>query len=401
MLTNNSLGVLSGKLIIDLTRVLGGPFCTQILGDHGADVVKIEPPLGDETRDWGPPFHDGDGAYYIGVNRNKRSLGLDLNLQEGKEVLFRLLESADVLIENFKPGTMERWGLGYENVLSERFPKLIHCRISGFGEDGPLGGFPGYDAIVQAITGWFSVNGDPQNQPTRLGLPLVDMGTGLYTTIGVLLALIEREKSGIGQYLDMTLFDCAIALMHPHIPNFMYSNEVPVPTGNAHPNISPYDTFRTKTVDLFIGAGNNGAFFKLCKAIERPELVEDPRFKDNINRVENRDELKVELETSLIRIDGATLYETLANAGLAAGPIYDTNQIVGHPHTEHREMILEVGDYKGVASPIKLSRTPGSVRQMPPKFSEHATAILFDLGFTEEEVEGLTKEAVIVKRRLK
>ena len=401
MLTNNSLGVLSGKLIIDLTRVLGGPFCTQILGDHGADVVKIEPPLGDETRDWGPPFHDGDGAYYIGVNRNKRSLGLDLNLQEGKEVLFRLLESADVLIENFKPGTMERWGLGYENVLSERFPKLIHCRISGFGEDGPLGGFPGYDAIVQAITGWFSVNGDPQNQPTRLGLPLVDMGTGLYTTIGVLLALIEREKSGIGQYLDMTLFDCAIALMHPHIPNFMYSNEVPVPTGNAHPNISPYDTFRTKTVDLFIGAGNNGAFFKLCNAIERPELVEDPRFKDNINRVENRDELKVELETSLIRIDGATLYETLANAGLAAGPIYDTNQIVGHPHTEHREMILEVGDYKGVASPIKLSRTPGSVRHMPPKFSEHATAILSDLGFTEEEVEGLTKEAVIVKRRLK
>ncbi|MDG1951169.1 MAG: CoA transferase [Gammaproteobacteria bacterium] len=400
-MTNNSLGVLSGKLIIDLTRVLGGPFCTQILGDHGADVVKIEPPLGDETRDWGPPFHDGDGAYYIGVNRNKRSLGLDLNLQEGKEVLFRLLESADVLIENFKPGTMERWGLGYENVLSERFPKLIHCRISGFGEDGPLGGFPGYDAIVQAITGWFSVNGDPQNQPTRLGLPLVDMGTGLYTTIGVLLALIEREKSGIGQYLDMTLFDCAIALMHPHIPNFMYSNEVPVPTGNAHPNISPYDTFRTKTVDLFIGAGNNGAFFKLCKAIERPELVEDPRFKDNINRVENRDELKVELETSLIRIDGATLYETLANAGLAAGPIYDTNQIVGHPHTEHREMILEAGDYKGVASPIKLSRTPGSVRHMPPKFSEHATAILSDLGFTEEEVEGLTKEAVIVKRRLK
>lgn len=401
MLTNNSLGVLSGKLIIDLTRVLGGPFCTQILGDHGADVVKIEPPLGDETRDWGPPFHDGDGAYYIGVNRNKRSLGLDLNLQEGKEVLFRLLESADVLIENFKPGTMERWGLGYENILSERFPKLIHCRISGFGEDGPLGGFPGYDAIVQAITGWFSVNGDPQNQPTRLGLPLVDMGTGLYTTIGVLLALIEREKSGVGQYLDMTLFDCAIALMHPHIPNFMYSNEVPVPTGNAHPNISPYDTFRTKTVDLFIGAGNNGAFSKLCNAIERPELVEDPRFKDNINRVENRDELKVELETSLIRIDGATLYETLANAGLAAGPIYDTNQIVGHPHTEHREMILEAGDYKGVASPIKLSRTPGSVRHMPPKFSEHATAILSDFGFTEEEVKGLTKEAVIVKSRLK
>jgi formyl-CoA transferase len=401
LLISNSIGVLSGKVIIDLTRVLGGPFCTQILGDHGADVVKVEPPLGDETRDWGPPFHDGDGAYYIGVNRNKRSLGLDLSLQEGKGVLFRLLETADVLIENFKPGTMERWGLGYEDVLSKRFPKLIHCRISGFGEDGPLGGFPGYDAIIQAITGWFSVNGDPQNQPTRLGLPLVDMGTGLYTTIGVLLALIEREKSGVGQYLDMTLFDCAIALMHPHIPNFMYSNEVPVPTGNAHPNISPYDTFRTKTVDLFIGAGNNGAFLKLCAAIDRPELVDDPRFKDNINRVENRGELKVELETSLVRIDGATLYEILAKAGLAAGPIYDTKQVVTHPHTEHRKMILETVDYKAVASPIKLSRTPGSVRHMPPKFSEHATQILSDFGFTEEEVKGLIEQAVVVKSRLK
>lgn len=401
MLISNSIGVLSGKVIIDLTRVLGGPFCTQILGDHGADIVKVEPPLGDETRDWGPPFHDGDGAYYIGVNRNKRSLGLDLSLQEGKGVLFRLLETADVLIENFKPGTMERWGLGYEDVLSKRFPKLIHCRISGFGEDGPLGGFPGYDAIIQAITGWFSVNGDPQNQPTRLGLPLVDMGTGLYTTIGVLLALIEREKSGVGQYLDMTLFDCAIALMHPHIPNFMYSNEVPVPTGNAHPNISPYDTFRTKTVDLFIGAGNNGAFLKLCTAIDRRELVDDPRFKDNINRVENRGELKVELETSLVRIDGATLYEILAKAGLAAGPIYDTKQVVTHPHTEHRKMILETVDYKAVASPIKLSRTPGSVRLMPPKFSEHATQILSDFGFTEEEVKGLIEQAVVVKSRLK
>jgi formyl-CoA transferase len=401
LLINNSVGVLSGKVIIDLTRVLGGPFCTQILGDHGADVIKVEPPLGDETRDWGPPFHDGDGAYYIGVNRNKRSLGLDLNSPGGKEVLFRLLETADVLIENFKPGAMERWGLGFENVLSKRFPKLIHCRISGFGEDGPLGGFPGYDAIIQAITGWFSVNGDPQNDPTRLGLPLVDMGTGLYTTIGVLLALIEREKSGLGQYIDMTLFDCAIALMHPHIPNFMYSNEVPVPTGNAHPNISPYDTFRTKTVDLFIGAGNNGAFLKLCTVIERPELVDDPRFKDNINRVENRAELKVELETSLVRIDGATLYGTLAKAGLAAGPIYDTKQIVEHPHAEHREMILEEGEYKAVASPIKLSRTPSSVRHMPPKFSEHATQILSDFGFTEEEVKGLIKEETIIKSRLK
>jgi len=401
LLNDINSGVLSGKVIIDLTRVLGGPFCTQILGDHGADVIKIEPPLGDETRDWGPPFHEDDGAYYIGVNRNKRSLGLNLSMQEGQAVLLRLLESADVIVENFKPGTMERWGLGFENVLSKQFPQLIHCRVSGFGESGPLGGFPGYDAIIQAMTGWFSVNGDPQSQPTRLGLPLVDMGTGLYTTIGILLALIEREKSGVGQYIDMTLFDCAIALMHPHIPNFMYSNEVPCPTGNAHPNISPYDTFRTKTVDLFIGAGNNGAFLKLCDVIERPELVDDPRFRDNINRVKNREELKVELETSLVRIDGSALYETLAKAGLAVGPIHDTRQVVSHPHTAHRKMIMDHGDYKAVASPIKLSRTPSSVRQMPPKFSEHATEILSDFGFADAEIKDLIDQAAVVKSRFK
>ena len=385
--------------MIDLTRVLGGPYCTQILGDHGADIVKIEPPKGDETRDWGPPFHEEDSAYYIGVNRNKRSMGLDLTQGPGQEVLLQLLENADILIENFKPGTMEKWGLGYEEVLRARFPKLIHCRVSGFGGDGPMGGFPGYDAIIQAMAGWFSINGEEGSEPTRLGLAGVDMGTGLYSAIAILLALAERERSGQGQYLDMTLYDCAVSLMHPHIPNYNYSGKIPGPTGNAHPNISPYDTFRTKTVDVFIGAGNDGAYAKMCRALGRAELIEDPRFIKNINRVEHRAELKVEIEASLMRIDGHEICETLAKAGLAVGPIHNTQQVVDHPHTHHRQMTIEKDWYKMTGTPIKMSRTPGSLKRLPPKYGEHSTELLTEFGFSSEQIKDLIDNGVVLTQR--
>ena len=385
--------------MIDLTRVLGGPYCTQILGDHGADIVKIEPPKGDETRDWGPPFHEEDSAYYIGVNRNKRSMGLDLTQGPGQEVLLQLLENADILIENFKPGTMEKWGLGYEEVLRARFPKLIHCRVSGFGGDGPMGGFPGYDAIIQAMAGGFSINGEEGSEPTRLGLAGVDMGTGLYSAIAILLALAERERSGQGQYLDMTLYDCAVSLMHPHIPNYNYSGKIPGPTGNAHPNISPYDTFRTKTVDVFIGAGNDGAYAKMCRALGRAELIEDPRFIKNINRVEHRAELKVEIEASLMRIDGHEICETLAKAGLAVGPIHNTQQVVDHPHTHHRGMTIERDWYKMTGTPIKMSRTPGSLKRLPPKYGEHSTELLTEFGFSSAQITDLIDKGVVLTQR--
>ena len=190
MSETHPLSALDGLKVIDLTRVLGGPYCTQLLADHGAHITKIEPPQGDEVRDWGPPFHGEMASYFIGVNRNKRSMGLDLSQHSGREVLLRLLESADVLIENYKPGAMEKWGIGYEDVLSKRFPRLIHARISGFGADGPFGGYPGYDAIVQAMAGWFSVNGGPETGPIRVGVPMVDMGTGLYTAIAILMAIV-------------------------------------------------------------------------------------------------------------------------------------------------------------------------------------------------------------------
>jgi len=394
-----SAGALTGTRVIDLTRVLGGPYCTQVLGDHGADIIKIEPPQGDEVRDWGPPFHEDDAAYFIGINRNKRAIGLDLSTSRGREILLRLLAQADVLLENFKPGAMEKWGLGYEQTLKQRFPQLVHCRISGFGADGPLGGFPGYDAIVQAMAGWFSVNGVAGGAPTRSGVAMVDMGTGLYSAIAVLMALHERARSGLGQFIDMTLYDCAVSLMHPHVVNYNLSGEVPVPTGNAHPNISPYDTFRTRTVDIFIGAGNNRAFARLCSEIGAENLVDDPRFLNNADRVINRDALKVEMESRLVTLDGADLCERLLSVGLPCGPIHNTAQVVAHPHTRHRGMTVEHGWYKMTGIPIKFSRTPGAVNRLPPRYGEHTRAILSEAGITDTEIEDLLKEGVALTRR--
>jgi formyl-CoA transferase len=401
MSASETSGALAGIKIVDLTRVLGGPYCTQIFADHGATVIKVEPPQGDEVRDWGPPFHAEDASYFIGLNRNKRSIGLDLSAAAGREVLFRLLDEADVLIENLKPGTMERWGLGYEEVLQSRFPRLIHCRISGYGSDGPLGGYPGYDAIIQAMTGWFSVNGEPDTGPTRVGVPMVDMGTGLYAATAVLMALLERTRSGQGQYIDMTLYDCAISLMHPHVINYYLSAKVPGLTGNAHPNISPYDRFRTRTVDIFLGAGNNRAFQRLCSVLGIPELASDARFKNNHDRVVNRRELSIELETILATLDGENLCEQLLQAGIPAGPVLNTEQVMQHPHTAHREMAAELDWYRCTGTPIKFSRTPGSIRSTPPQFGIHGRQILNEHGFTADEIEQLAANDILVEQRRK
>ena len=393
-------GTLAGIRVIDLTRVLGGPYCTQILGDHGADVIKIEPPQGDEVRDWGPPFHEGDASYYIGLNRNKRSIALDLSKEEGREVLLRLLKGADVLIENYKPGSMEKWGLGYEEVLKGKFAGLVHCRISGFGADGPQGGNAGcHDAIVQAMAGMFSVNGAPESGPTRIGVPIVDMGTGLYSTIAILMALIERSRSGLGQFIDMTLYDCAISLMHPHVANYPLSGKVPGMTGNAHPNISPYDRFKTKPVDVFLGAGNERAFHRLCTVLGAPELIDDERFASNALRGSNRDALREELEGHLANEDGVEICPRLRAAGLAVGPVLDTAQVMADPHTQHRGMAAELDWYKGTATPIKFSRTGGSVRRVPPKFAADASDILAECGYDHAEIDALVASGALVMEK--
>ncbi|MFX4222590.1 MAG: CaiB/BaiF CoA transferase family protein [Thalassobaculum sp.] len=395
-------GTLAGIKVVDCTRVLGGPYCTQMLGDHGAEIIKIEPPQGDEVRDWGPPFDDGkDASYFLGVNRNKRSLALDLATDRGKEVLLRLLEEADVLVENYKPGSMEKWGLGYEEVLKARFPKLVHCRISGFGADGPYGGFPGYDGIIQAMVGHFSINGTPEGGPVRLGIPMVDIGTGLYSCNAILMALLERERSGQGQYIDMTLYDCGLALMHPHVANYSLSGRVPKLTGNQHPNISPYDLFKTATVDIFLAGGNDRAFKRLCKELGKPELGDDPRFATNGDRLDNQDALRGELQALLTDVDGDELCDRLLAAGLPVGPMRNTEEVMTHPHTLHRGMAAEKDGWKGWGIPIKFSRTPGEIKRRPPRFGEHGRELLQENGFTADEVDGLIADGTVLEARRK
>jgi crotonobetainyl-CoA:carnitine CoA-transferase CaiB-like acyl-CoA transferase len=393
-----SPGALAGLKVVDLTRVLGGPYCTMILSDHGAEVIKIEPPQGDEVRDWGPPFHDDDASYFIGINRNKRAIALDIGKQEGRNVLLRLLEGADVLIENFKPGSMEKWGIGYE-TLSERFPRLIHCRISGFGADGPLGGLPGYDAILQAMTGLMSVNGDASTGPLRLGTAIVDMGTGLYSAIGILMAVHERERSGRGQYIDMTLYDCGMALLHPQAANFFLNGKRPAGTGNPHPNLVPYDKYPTRTCEIFIASGNNGQFRKLCELIGRPELADDPRFANNGERNVNRAALTEALAAAFAGQDGNELALRLIRAGVPAGPVLPVDQSTAAPHTAHRDMVTELDWYRGIGTPIKFSRTKGGTRRPPPKFAEHGTEVLSQLGYTGAEIAALERSGVVHGKR--
>ncbi len=396
-----SPGAIAGMKVIDLSRVLGGPYCTMILSDHGAEVIKIEPPQGDETRDWGPPFQGEDASYFIGVNRNKRSLALDLSKPEGRAVLLRLLEDADVLVENFKPGTMEKWGLGYDAVLKDRFPRLIHCRVSGFGADGPLGGLPGYDAILQAMTGLMSINGDPTTGPLRMGTPVVDLATGLYSVIGILMAAQERERSGHGQYVDMTLHDCGMALLHPQAANFFLNGKRPMPLGNPHPNIAPYEKYATRTCEIFIAIGNDGQFRKLCDLIGRPDLPGDPRFASNGQRVSNRAALMAELEVAFASEDGYALTDRMLRSGLPAGPVMPVDEAMAAAHTAARGMVTELGSYRALGTPIKLSRTPGGTRAVPPRFNEHGRAVLEGRGFTSAEIDALEQGGIMPTKRRK
>lgn len=359
-------GALQGIRVIDLSRVLGGPYCGQVLGDHGADVLKIEPPQGDDTRAWGPPFQNGVASYYLGLNRNKLGMQLDLASPAGQAVLLGLLEGADVLIENFKTGTMEKWGLGYAD-LAKRFPRLIHCRVSGFGADGPLGGLPGYDAAVQALTGIMSVNGESGGESLRVGLPVVDLVTGLNAALGVLLALQERARSGQGQFVEASLFDCGLSLLHPHAANWFLDGKKPGLTGNAHPNIYPYDAFPTRTVPIFLAVGNDRQFSLLCQHLQSGHLAKDERFSQAGARSVHRQALRQLLEQALAGHEGAQLAEALMQMGVPCAPILSVDAALQHPHTQHREMVVHIGDdYTGIASPIKLSRTPATYRHAPP-----------------------------------
>ena len=357
-------GALAGIRVLDLSRILGGPYCGQVLGDHGADVLKVEPPQGDDTRAWGPPFRDGVASYYFGLNRNKRIQFLDLASPEGQQRVRELMAQADVVVENFKVGTMEKWGIGYEQVRGE-FPHLIWCRVTGFGADGPLGSLPGYDAAVQALCGLMSINGEADGNPLRVGLPVVDMVTGLNAVIGVLLALHERKTSGLGQLVDAALYDSGLSLLHPHAANWFMSGKIPRRTGNAHPNIYPYDVIHTGGTAIFLAVGNDRQFRLMCQHIGQPALAQDERFATAGQRSVHRAALKALLEQAFATLDGAALADELMAIGVPAAAVQDVRQALTHPHTVHRDMVVRMGDYQGLGAPVKLGRTPATYRHAP------------------------------------
>ncbi|TKR55165.1 CoA transferase [Allopusillimonas ginsengisoli] len=365
-------GTLAGLRVVDLSRVLAGPLCTQMLSDHGADVIKIESALGDESRQLGPPFDaQGNAAYFTAINRGKRSMTLNLASEDDREMLMLLLEQADVLVENFVPGTMKKWQLDYETDLKDRFPKLIYCTISGFGDSGPLGGLPGYDAVLQAMCGLMSINGSPETGPTRIGIPLVDHLTGYTALSGILMALYARERSGKGQRVEAVLFDAALSLLVPQAANWMQSGVSPTRMGSGHPNIAPYDCFETSDGPMFLGVVNDSQFFKLCTYINRPDLVNHPDYATNAARSQNRVALRAEIEPVFLAESRDALCAGLMRQGVPAGPVNTVPEALDLAHTRHRQMIVDEPAYRGLGIPIKLSSSTTKVGLNPPTLGEH------------------------------
>jgi crotonobetainyl-CoA:carnitine CoA-transferase CaiB-like acyl-CoA transferase len=367
-----------------------------MLSDHGAEVIKIEPPAGDDTRTLGPPFNrNGDAAYFSAINRGKQCIAIDLTLPAGRDILERLLESADVLIENFLPGTLEKWGISYDGWLKKRFPRLIHCSISGFGADGPLGGLPGYDAVLQAMCGIMSVNGEAANGPTRVGVPVVDHLTAYTALSGILMALHARGRTGLGQHLDVTLFDAALSLLVPHAANYFESGKVPGLSGSAHPNISPYDRFRCGDGEIFLGIMNKNQFDKFCAVIARPDLAADARYASNALRVKHRQALRHEIEQSIAHCTRGELCDTLMARGVPAGPVNSVAEAFAQPHAVHRQMTVSRPGYQGIGLPIRLQDTPGAAGKNPSSFNADAAEVLRQAGYSQEDIEQFFTRKVI------
>lgn len=374
-------GALTGIKVIDLSRVLAGPYCSMILGDLGAEVIKVEnPEHGDETRKWGPPFRNGVSAYYLCANRNKKSITINLKSPTGIEQVKKLIRDADVIINNFKTGTMEKFGLSYEEII-EINPKMIYCSITGFGETGPYKHSPGYDFIIQAMSGLMSITGTKQSGPQKVGVAIVDVITGLYAAIGIQAALIEREQSGRGQKLDLSLYDSAVSSLINIGSNYLISGNIPERLGNEHANIVPYQTFITKNGEMVIAVGNDEQFKKLCEVIGKPKLAKDPRFATNPNRVKNRNELIPILQRAFLEKETEEWKEKCDENNIPCGPIQNLKEVHNDPQLNHRNMFIDfdhptAGPIQVIGSPLKLSRTPVTYRYHPPDHGEHNDEIL-------------------------
>lgn len=385
---------LGDLLVLDLTRILSGPFATMTLADLGADVIKIEQPgTGDDTRQWGPPFQGGEAAYFLSVNRNKRSLAVDLKTAEGLQIVQELARRADVVVENFRPGTAARLGLGYED-LSRENPGLVYASISGYGQTGPDAERAGYDAIAQARSGIMSVTGEPDGPPVRVGVSSADLVAGMWASIGILAALHEKQRTGSGQWVDISLLDGSVSWLTYVSSGYFASGEIPKRYGSAHPTIAPYQAFPTADGFVMVAVGNDSLWRKYAAAIGRQDLAEDERFATNPSRVAWRETLVPLLEQAMRTRTTAEWVAALDESGVPVGPIQTVDEALRDPQVLARNMVSELvhptaGPMKVVGCPVRLTRTPPSVRTAPPLLGQETDEILGELGFNAERIRAL------------